>query len=674
MRHNASRLGCLTTLGLASLLTPGHATAQVERGVLRMGPWTGSVQADYEADQARSVSAQNPSTDYSLRHARETLTIRNTGFSLVDEAVLSGNLSLTIGRFQDRQVADGLASSSHGSVTGYGFDSILLGTSPYAVSLYANKVQNFIGQNFGRTEVNYQDEGAIFRFGETSFLRDRGMAYFSSSLRLDRQRVQETTTNVLGQSFRLDEVRKRLAYDGHNGFETADLDWNYSVGDVEDPVNPRNNSRTQAAGVNYSLDFGAARNRRWDSRLSYYQRSGTAQYESSIINEGLHVDHRSDLATDTTYFFNRLYTPAFTTTTQNGGVSLTYRPNVNITSIGQFSADHTRLPTGTIDTTTERLQLEYRRGLADRGTVSARLSGSEQQHDNRLTSSEVNITDEAHGAPAQLGAGVGFRINNAFVVPASIVVVDTRGGARLATVLGVDYDVVAEGNFTRIVPLLTSTVIQPADPLAVSYAYQLDPSLRYRSRSGSVSFGLDFGWISVGIAHDETSQEVLAGQDSQFLDEYHSNAASVDLRGVWRNVQAQGGGGVVDYVSTRLAYIQRRLYQLAVYRPVQSTSISVASNWTVTSYSLPSRRSETDSVRVSLDRYVPGGWTTAGSVGRRVYKESAQPTETVDEATLIERLTYGQLGVAATGTAGRQSRGEFRTTSWRVQISVTRGF
>jgi len=663
-----------TAVIAALLLASDPAAAQARQDVFQLGRWSGSVQGDFDLESDHSRSDANQSTDYSLHQTRETVMIRNSGWSVVDPTIMSGSLSLTLGRYQEHERENSMYSSSQGSLEGYGFDASLLGATPYAVSLYANRARTFLNQTFGRTDVTFSDEGAIFRFGETSFLRRHGIPYFSSTLRVEREHVEQNTINALGQGFLLDEIRKRLAYDGHNGFETSDLDWNYSIDDVEDPSRTANNSRTQSVALNYSRDFGADLNRRWDSRISHYHRSALTDYDSSLVSERLHIDHRSDLSTDINYVFSRANTSAWTDTTQSGNFTVVHRLNANLSETGRLAAEHTTLPSGDIDSRTAGLQFGYRRGLPAGGTLTIEVGGSEQLHQNRLNSSEISVTDEAHGAPAPLGAGNGFPLSNPYVAAGSIVVVDTRGGARLPTTVDVDYDILVEGNQTRIVPLLTSAVIQSGDPLLVTYTYHVDPSLKYRTSVGSIGMGLDYGWVSANVAHSESSQKLLEGQNSQFLDEFRTDSATVDLRGTWRSVQGQAGAGFLKYDSVRLVYSQRRLYQFASYRPWRSTNLTLTSNWSVTDYVAPARRSEASSARLALDRFSPGGWTTTATLARRVFNQSEEPTETVNEASLIEKFEYGKFNLMSSITDARQSRGGFQTTNWRFQVSVMRGF
>jgi hypothetical protein len=649
-----------------------QAAGAQQRSVFEFGLWNGQLETGFEDDHENSHDGTSSSSSYWRGH--ESLTLRNSGFSLIDESIMTGSASLSFGRFQDAASSNGVHGSGQGSLTGYGLDTVFLGATPYMSTLHANRVMSFASQAFGRTTTTVEDQGAAFHLGETSALAGWGMPYFSSNLSVEREHDMQETTNVIGGNLELDQTRKRLIYDGHKGFLTSDLYVSYSLDDVHDANLPRDSSRTQLATANYSLDFGSSLNRRWDSTLSYLKRDGLFSYDTATVLEKLHIDHRSNLSSDYSYTALQVQAPSGTTTTQIGTAGLTHVLYRNLTSNGYLSYQHESLPAGTIDYDQAAVRVAYQRRLPADGTLTVNLSDNRQLHDNKLTSSRVNVIDESHPAPAPLGAGNGFTLTQPFVDTASIVVVDARGGARLPTVAGVDYDLLTIGGVTRIIPRITSVVIQPGDPLLISYTYQVDPSIKYLAAGSSGAVGLNYAWINVQASHDETSLRRISGQERGFLDEFRSDSATLDLRGAWRKVQLQGGAGYLHYESTLTTYIQRRLHQFALYRPASNTSISLNTNWTVTDFRLPASRSETLAVNLSLDRFSPGGWTTTALLSHRYDKESLVPTETVDEGSLTERWEYGMFSLLSTVAAARLSRGPYETTNWRFQINAIRAF
>ncbi len=651
----------------------GKASAQDLWG-LSLGAWEGEVEIGFDTERQQTRFEGSPQLDLRHRRYRERLGIRNQGFSILDPRFISGSLGLTFDLFQDRDRSDGTVTSRRGELTGYAFDSTFLVEKPYNATVFANRTQNFLTQPFGgRTEIAYENRGAVFRLREDSILRDWGFPYFSSNLRVHQEEIKESTTG-LGQTFQRDELRDVVSFDGHKGFETADLDFRYELNDLDNRAFPAGGFQTQTANLAYSLDFGPTLNRRFDSRVSYFTRTGLSPMTFFTADEQLHIDHYANLFTDYRYLLTRIDTQAGTTTTHNGIAHLQHRLYRNLTTNAQLSAQRQELPAGTRSSDAGQLDFGYQRGLPRDGQVFAQTGGRYQLDDNKLTVSRIDVIDEPHNAPAPLGAGAGFAINQPFVIASTIVVVDTRGGARLPTTLGVDYDIVPEGNLVRIVPLPTSLVIQPGDPLVVSYTYEVDPSLKYSTASWWLNAGADFRWIALSFGHEQTDQTLLSGRESRFLEDRRRDNAQVELRGAWKALQGQAGAAYVRYDATFLAYTQQRFTQFVSYRPMRALFLALNAEQSATDYTLPVRHSDTQSVRVTLDWFAPGGWWITGLAGRRVFKDSELPTEAINEATLKARLSYGKLDFSTALTLADRTRGTFESTDWRLESRIIRRF
>ena len=657
-----------------SLLAPGESGAQSLADV-HMGTWGGSLESGYGADRQQLRSSDgSPGIDSARRRTLERLTIRNEGFSFLHPGVASGNLGLTFGLLQDRDNTNGTLNSRQAKLIGYAFDTAVFTAFPYNGTLYANRTQNFLTQPFGRTDVAFENRGATFRLREDSPLRDWGFPYFSANLRAEQQHTRETTTSVLGQTFRREEIRNLLSLDGHKGFETSDLDLRYEFNDLNNSVFPSGSFKSQTANLSYSRDFGPTLNRSSNTRLFYYTRSGVSPFSLFTADQRLHIDHLKNLSTSYTYLLTRTDTQAGASTTQNGFFDVRYKPYRDLTANAQLSGLHQELPAGVRDSFASQLALQYHHDLPGSGSVFARVNERYQLNNNQLHAAQINITDEAQNAPNPLGAGAGFPLNQSFVVASSVVVVDTRGGARLATTPGVDYEIFREGDLIRVVPLPTSAVIQPGDPLAVSYTYELDPSLKYSTISRSVSGGVDLGWIAFSYGHEQSAQTLLSGQDSRFLQDLRKNTAQLNLRGTWKYLLGLAGAGYVRHDSTRLAYTQQRYTVLANYRPKRNLTLAFNADLTLTDFALPAHHTDARSTQLTLDWYGLEGLSTTALLSRRMYKDSLQPTEIINEASLKARLLYGKLNLTSAFTASERIRGGFYTTSWRLDFLATRQF
>lgn len=655
------------------LLRPAEIPAQELWG-LRLGTWGGEVQLGYGSDRQQARTEGGVTSDFAHQRYREQLTIRNQGSYFVDPRLVTGNLALTFGLFQDQERSDGSLNSRQGKLIGYATDFTFLAEKPYSGTLYANRTQNFATQPFGgHTDLTYENHGAVLRLREDSILRDWGVPYFSSNLRVYQENITESTTS-LGQTFQRNELRNVLSVDGHKGFETSDLDLRYEFTDHNDAAFPLGAFQTQMASLSYSLDFGPTLNRRWDSRLNYYSRTGLSPTTFLTADEHVRIDHFKNLSTDYRYLLTRIDTQAGTTTTHNGIFHLQHRLYRNLTTNALLSGLRQELPDGVVTGYAGQLDFNYRRGLPRDGRLFASAGGRYQLNDNDLGASQINVIDAAFSAPSPLGGGAGFLLEQPFVIASTIVVVDTRGGARLPTTLGMDYDIVPEGNLIRIVPLPASLVIQPGDPLAVSYSYRVDRSLKYTTASWWLRSGVDFRWIAFSAGHEQTDQTALSGGSSQFLENRRNDTAQLDLRGAWKMAEGQVGAAYQRYNATFLAYTRQRFNQHASYRPGNNFALAFNAEESHTDFTLPLRQSDTRSAQLTTTWLAPGGWWTTALLGRRVYKDSLSPTETVNEAKAQARKTYGKLMINSAFTRGDRVRGAFETDFWRVDVTITRRF
>lgn len=645
------------------------------QGGLRLGTWQGELQASFDGQEQTTRFAGGPETQFSLRRLRERLNIRNQGFSVLDPRLLTGNAGLTYDLVHDRQESDGVATTTTGKLTGYSFDATVLGQMPYNATVFANRSQNFLTQPFGgRSDLAYENRGVVLRLREDSFLRERGiLPYFSASLRAYQEQNDELTT-IAGQSFRRDDLRDVITLEARNGFETADLEFRYESTDFRNRVFAPGTYQSDVVNVNYSGDFGPTLNRRWDSRIFYSNRTGATAVRFVNVDEQVRIAHHKKLSTTWRYVATEQEVASGTTTSQGGVFQLQHRLYDNLTTNLEASELRQRLPDGTRETAYGQAGFLYRRNLPDNAQVFASLGGRYQRDDNQLQASLIQVIDEPHAAPPVLGGGAGFLLNQRFVDVATIGVVDTRGGARLPTSPGIDYVVVAEGDLTRIVPLATSAVIQPNDPLAVTYTYEVDPSLRYATTAHWWGAGADFGWVAFSAAGDKSKQEALSGRDSSFLEDRRKDETQVEFRGRRGDLQARAGANYVRYRATRLAYDGQRYSQSIRYRPNSGFALRLSAQQYSTDYELPVRHSQGYSAELTLDWFAPGGLLVTTYFARSNYRDTELPADDKSEANLKVRRYWRKLEFISTIGRIHRTRGTVDTTDERIMLTATRRF
>lgn len=664
--HTAILLGGI--MEAAVVLFSHEACAE---SVFGLGRWGGEVELGYGQDRQVSRSPGNPDLEFNRLRYDERLSVRNQGFFIVDPRLFTGNLGLTVDLFQEHDRFDGNKEYQNGKLTGYDFDAGILSAKPYTATIFANRNENVSSTEFGgRSEVTFESHGASLRLQEDSFLRDWGGPYLNAILSTREEHTLESTTS-LAQRFTRDETRNITTLEANKGFVDADLRFRYEQTDVVDQVRPQSAFQTQAANLNYSLDFGSTRNRRWDSSVYYLDRTDGSQATFLTIDERLRIDHHQDLFTDYRYQFLSNDTQFGTTTMQTGTIRAQQRLYKNLTTNYTVQGQTQDFPGGNRSNYAGQADLSYRRSLTPDHQVFTRLGGRYQHDDSNLAVSRVNVVDEPHTAPSSFGGGVGFTLNNPFVISSSIVVLDS---SRIAATPGVDYDIVQEGDSTKIVPIFGNPVIQTNESLFVSYAFEVAPSIEYSTVSWWLSGGIDFRWIALSFSHEVSDQTLLAGRDGRFLEDRRSDSIQSEVRGDWGSVQARAGATYLTLDSTRLAYNRWQFSQFLSYRPRFDLLLSLVAEQSFTDFKLPERQSDTQYVRLSLDRFAPSGWYSTVYASQRILNDSEIPSETLREAGLKARRTYGKLSIVPSLTWTDHERGGAESTERRLNVIVTRRF
>ncbi len=455
-----------------------------------------------------------------------------------------------------------------------------------------------------------------------------------------------------------------MRYSGHKGGETSDVDLRYELNDVKDPLNPANVFDSHTVRAVHSMDFGPTLNRRLDSSFYYFMRAGSAPGSYLSVAEGLHLDHRSDFATDYRYNFSQSDSDAGVTTTNAASIGLFHQLYRHLTTTLNARGVRQDFPTGERTTYSGQAGLDYRRSLLWSGQFYANTSAGYQVDDNNFTSSQLDVVDEPHTAPPVFGAGAGFTLNNPFVLTDTIVMYDVQGGSRILTVLKVDYVLSQEGSLTKIIPLPGSLRIHPEDPLEVSYAFAVDPSLKYSTTTLGAKTGVDFPWIAASYEHLLSDQTALAATASpQFLIDQNLDRFEFELRHQWNAVRAQSTVGYEILNSTIVNSNAWRFGQLLSYQPRADLVAQISGDQYLVDYPGESRRSNSYLIRGTVDWFAPLGLSVSTFAGYREFHDTAIPSDEIVDCGVRLRWAYQNLDVSPS----------FTWTDYRSRLTDVRG-
>lgn len=639
----------------------------------RLGSWSGALGFNYMDGTQSMSSANGTAVKQTNSLMRETLKIVNSGYYLLNPLLCQGNLELDLAFDQDKSAGSGSSTSTKGTVIGYAINAEILSEKPYTASVFANRNENRMLQPFGGLMVGVNENlGAVLRLRQDSILSDWGYPWFEASLDLHEDHNSSTTTSF-GNSQYNDQTSKTAALSASKGFETADLDFNYQYNDVVNPAFKEGNFQSRAATLDYSLDFGPTLNRRFDSMWNYLVRDGTAGTTTFTNTEHLHIDHYENLNTDYQYGYNYLQFGNAIDTVQNGAFSVSHQLYKNLYSSAGVNVSRSTMQDGTTTSEGGHLGESYHHSLPGNGNFSVSWSGSYQVDANNLSSSNVLVIDEAHFAPNPFGAGVGFLLSHNFAVASSVVVTNVRGTGRIPLTFGIDYDVINENNQVKIVPLASSLLVLPGDPLVVNYTYLIDGNLKYSSVASGYGMMLDYRWISVSFNHQQSTQKPLNGSSSLYLQDTLQNTLQINLQGTILDMEANANMGLENFDSNTSVYKSSKFTSSLIWEIQPNMRAIFGVNASDSKYTVPTVHIDsTRSARSSLNWYTSDGWNNTASIDWSTYKDNGTPPETLVQAIAQSGITLGLFSFNASVALGEWTRDASRSTNKSFNINIVR--
>ena len=645
--------------------------------VFQMSPWTGTLGFTFDDQEQRIRAPGSPTQTFSNRLLTESATISNDNFAIVDPRFFTGSLSLGVSFQQGWQESLGLSQHETATLDTYSFDGTFLPQTPYNLELFAVKSQNTYVQPSGSaTHSDIQNQGIAFQLRETSILRDKEiLPYFIANFRAFQQYDKQTTTYG-GQSFKQNDRRDQIAFGFQNGGETSDLTFQYQYTKLDNFAYTDGSYNSQNANAYYSLDFGPTLNWRSDSRLNYYSRTGAtlgSNLDTLDVNEFLTIDHSTNLSSNYNYQLTRQSAEVGTATTQSFGAQYNQQVFQNLSLTEGLTAIYSSLPGGTISSAGASASFNYGHVVPWNGQLNLAGGGGYLVTSSQVPAGVVPVVDAPYVVPPNIGAGATIQLRDRNIETASIIVVVLKNGVRVTAVLDIDYTIQVNGDRTSIVPLATSALMQPGDPLNISYVFQVAPNSKFQTTSGSASVGIDWPWFGFNYSHDQTDQTPLSGGDDTLLLSERRDAGLVYVRGIWDEFQVRAGAGLVNYDSLRLTYVERRFDAFMTYAPYQNLNFNLALNESRTNYQLPVHSTTNDAIRFDA-QWSWGPWQTSAYASWRRFVDTQQPTETIAEAGLRLRRTWTKLDVNFVAAIQQRTKGEIVSPNGIIHLAVVRRF
>lgn len=502
----------------AALAVPSAVWPQKLDWRLVPGAFSGGVELGLERNQ-QSTQTATSSSGSTTQRLRETVRLSNTGFYVLDPRLITGSLGVQIGLAQTHANGSVASGTDKDRTTGYDLNLTALKNKPYLGNFFANRSHSTNNQAFGgTTDGTRESHGIRLELHEDSILKDKGFPWFKAELTAQQDHSTNTTT-FFDRVTRQDERNKQVTFFAQKGFLTADLDARYFL--LND---------TQTASMNHSVDFGEGLNHTLNSTFSTTQRDGAVPSKSIDWGESLSLVHSRTLASNYTYSFTRYQDTERESHEHKARAELTHELYTNLTSNASAEGDQLVLPDGKVTSTNINLGQIYRHSLPRAGALILNWSAGYGQTNNNLASGLVHVTAERHQALAPFGGGNGFFLTKVNAVASSVTVFNVTTGVAVPAT---EFDVVTIGNRVRIEPLYRlpsapRNPIEPDDMLDVGYDYQLDPHLRYETRSMGFGGAVNYGWINGSYQHQQSNNNLLEGQ-GLLVHSLRSDSVSVTL-------------------------------------------------------------------------------------------------------------------------------------------------
>lgn len=611
--------------------------------------------------------------------AQEQLTLRNTGAYFFDPRLATLTLGGTFGLNQERLSSNGTSDTLNGNLWGYEASLNVLPESPYSLNVFANRNQTINNLVFGgRTESIQQNEGVS--------LYAKGI-YVPSTLSFLHQNLNNETTTSTGTA-RQDETITTVAYQGNRGWENSEASLYYGFIDLTDHVFPNLSYQSNEGSLLYSLDFGPELNRRWDSRMRFFTRTGTSQFQltTATVDELLRIDHTERLQTNYQYSLYWTETAGGATATNIGTFTLRHHLYESLTTTFGLQATITTLPNGQQYTYGGRLDLAYQKRLPGDGLLNIGIGGELQYTDNHFQTPESFVPQETFTFATPFAFPV--LLKNPFVVQSSIVITKTAVGPLPAgciappgpptpLVQGRDYTLNTVGNFTEIVPIPCSGVapgINPGDTIAVDYRFAVPTSLAYTTESWYTNASVDYHWIRPYLIVQGYDQNLVSGHDGRFLSDLRSDTAGLELRSDGQRIRASILGEVQSYSTPQVAYNAVRSAQFMGFTilPQLTLTLTGAESWF--DYSKPRQQTQTYNGLLTISYTLGANLSAIATAGIRYFQNTLVPTERTIEASLQARWMFRKLEIDPTLEFFDTRRGNTTTKDFQAMLHIIRRF
>jgi hypothetical protein len=662
----------LVTAGLAAVtvfLLPGLIWAQR----VQLGEWQGSLESETEYSRSDSRAPGSSSSRFDSLLQRESLTLRNT-VAIYDPRLINFTFGGTFGYSNNWLSSD----NQDGPLLGYDLSANILPQKPFSLNLFANRSQDFFSRELaGLTKVLNENLGGTL-FADA--------LYIPSSLSFRRE-FRDDESRIGGNVTRQKDRRNVLTYEGLRGWLNSELELRYEFTDDDNLSVPNLSFRTHEAALNYSLEFGPESNRRWDSRVRYFDQTGFTDFTSLIVSEWLRIKHTDDFQTNYRYTFTDMTSRDGSRFTHDALFSLEHHLYRNLTTQFGIENNYQNLPAGWKEMIRNNLDFTYTKLLPRDGHFDAALGGSFAYETDHFSATQNFVPQETHTAASPFVLPI--LLNNPFVNPLSVVVTKIAAGpvpigcfppsvgppTLLAS--GTDYQLQTIGNVVQIQPLPCLGLapgINPGDTIAVDYSFTAPSSLAFTTATWHANLSLDYGWIRPYFTHYQSDQSPVSGTGGNFLYDLRSDTLGIEFRFDSQRLHSRFLGEGQRNASTRMKYNTIRFNQLLGVAIHPDLTLSLSADQALTAFTNPQRKTLSALGTATLSYRPIPDMTSDLFVVFRLLNDNTNDDERFWQVGLRLRWYYRKIEVAPGFEISQLRRGDARTMDFRPGLRLIRRF
>lgn len=619
----------------------------------------GALDLGAEASLQDVQSPGAPSRTFDRYRFGERITLSADGHVLTDQFLryrVGGNFGL----LQERIRASESAGSGEIDAQPYGYDALayLLPTKPVSMRVFGSRTQSTVFQNFG---TDTESKGAVQ--GSSVDLRLPG---FPTTLTWQEMSSVSRTRGGFVEN-RRDETRELFQAAGSHFSEASQLTLRYRDEDVQDDSIPSvGDYRVRQVDGMAAYRWGDYFEKSFQASGRRFERTGTFEFDHTSASGNGRWDPTESLMLETRYNFERFVSDTNELREHIGSFLARHQLYESLLTSFNVTGDIADQTAREQTTYTADLGFDYRKHLLWQSMLLVDLDFRYQLEDSVV----ADTLGVAAGESLSIADLTGNFLANANVVPGSIEVFETLGGALL--IEGIDYSVETIGDRTSVNPLVGGS-LSVGDVVVVNYDFLLDPSAKTETRTQGFGIGWQRGGFRLRYDRDEADERLVEGEVPSSLLEGRRDTFQINLDSRRGNVVSRTA---VRYMEDRLTTLDfdELSFQQRITWARGETQIDFHLLETLRDFLEQNRETETLNVGLSATWWPRPKWKVRGFADLRELKDSDSLDQTDVKLGLRADLRMDKVEVTPLATWTRRERGPSRTSDLRIVLRFRRSF